>query len=153
MYANSDPESVWEQMKQMTDQEKKYLTENIAKKMSPQPVKIRGDFDLYCFTFEGIDAIKKALIAGKNAVNDESFQASFKMIAPPMYKCEVFTLEKQKAIGKLEEAMKVIADTIKESGGQFTCSLETKWSCRLCRACLPAFRCPTPDPQTCRCQT
>jgi translation initiation factor 2 subunit 1 len=80
--------------------------------MAPTPVKIRADFELMCSSFEGIDAIKAALIAGRKAVNDEHFEAGFKMIAPPVYKCEVYTLEKQKAITKLEEAMKIIEEVI-----------------------------------------
>jgi translation initiation factor 2 alpha subunit (eIF-2alpha) len=33
--------------------------------MAPAPVKLRADFELTCFTFEGIEAIKEALLAAK----------------------------------------------------------------------------------------
>lgn len=33
--------------------------------MVPEPVKIRADFKLTCYKFEGIDAIKAALIEGE----------------------------------------------------------------------------------------
>ena len=42
------------------------------------------------------------------------------MIAPPLYKCEVMTLEKNKAIEKLEQAMDIIrAEIEKIKGGMF----------------------------------
>ena len=44
--------------------------------MAPSPVKIRADCDLNCFTTEGIDAIKHALITAKAAVSDEHIQVA-----------------------------------------------------------------------------
>ena len=34
-------------------------------RMVPQPVKIKADFKLTCYKFEGIDAIKAALLEGE----------------------------------------------------------------------------------------
>lgn len=42
--------------------------------MAPSPVKIRADFELNCFTYEGIDAIRHALLAAKSAVNDDNIK-------------------------------------------------------------------------------
>jgi translation initiation factor 2 subunit 1 len=42
--------------------------------MAPQPVKIRTDFELTCFTYEGIDALKEALLTAKREVSEESFE-------------------------------------------------------------------------------
>lgn len=44
--------------------------------MAPSPVKIRADCDLNCFTTEGIDAIKHALLTAKAAVSDEHIQVA-----------------------------------------------------------------------------
>lgn len=41
--------------------------------MAPTPVKLRAGFELNCFTYEGIDAIKEALLAAKAAVNEKGF--------------------------------------------------------------------------------
>jgi translation initiation factor 2 subunit 1 len=46
----------------LDEKTKKCLLDNIVKRMSPNEVKIRADFEITCFTFEGIDAIKKTLI-------------------------------------------------------------------------------------------
>mmetsp|Transcript_22098 Transcript_22098/g.16506 ORF Transcript_22098/g.16506 Transcript_22098/m.16506 type:complete len:98 (-) Transcript_22098:311-604(-) len=97
--------------------------------MAPTAVKIRGIFELNCFTSEGINAIKYALLKGKETVNDEHFVQSqnmnkieFKIISPPLYKCELVTLEKAKGVAKVEEAMKIIEESIKEKGGTFKAS-------------------------------
>jgi translation initiation factor 2 subunit 1 len=66
----SDPESVFKEI-QITDDVRKALVESISRKMAPTPVKIRADFELTCFTYEGVDALKEALLTAKNAVNDE----------------------------------------------------------------------------------
>jgi translation initiation factor 2 subunit 1 len=39
--------------------------------MAPTPVKIRADFELTCFTYEGIDALRDTLLAAKKEVSDE----------------------------------------------------------------------------------
>lgn len=41
------------------------------------------------------------------------------MIAPPHYKCETFTLDKQKGFTKLEEALAIVERVIKEKNGVF----------------------------------
>ena len=58
----------------ITDEQRKTLIESIAKKMAPTPVKIRADFELNCFTYEGIDAIRETLLAAKSATNDDHFK-------------------------------------------------------------------------------
>lgn len=93
----NEPDSVFSQIK-ITEPQKKALIEAISRKMAPSAVKIRCDFELTCFTYEGIDAIREALLVAKRAVSDEQIPIAFKMIAPPLYKCECHTLEKVRGI-------------------------------------------------------
>jgi translation initiation factor 2 subunit 1 len=46
------------------------LYDSIARKMAPTPMKLRADFELQCFTYEGIDAIREALLSGKRLVDE-----------------------------------------------------------------------------------
>ena len=39
--------------------------------MIPEPVKIRADFKLTCYKFQGIDAIRAALIEGEKFSTDD----------------------------------------------------------------------------------
>jgi translation initiation factor 2 subunit 1 len=64
---------VFKNMK-ITPDHKAALIESISKKMAQQPTKLRATFELNCFTYEGIDAIKAVLIRTKREVNDDQFQ-------------------------------------------------------------------------------
>ena len=42
--------------------------------MAPTPVKLRADFEITCFTYEGVDALRDSLLVAKRAVNEETFK-------------------------------------------------------------------------------
>jgi translation initiation factor 2 subunit 1 len=44
---------------------KEELVKNIERRLTPQPVKVRADLEITCFTCEGIEAIKAAIRAGQ----------------------------------------------------------------------------------------
>ena len=90
---------------------------NIKKKLAAAPIKIRATFDLQCYTYEGIEAIKESLLEAKRQTYDEQFQLIFQMIAPPEYKVEVVTLDKNAATERIEKAMSIIEKEIKARGG------------------------------------
>ena len=109
----------------LTDTEKKALVEAISKRMTPQPLKIRADFKINCPTREGIYALRSAIKACKDEINDEHFQAEILIVAPPLYKIEVVSLEKQKAIQKIDQGLKVIKKVMAQKGGDFKLEKET----------------------------
>ena len=60
------------------------LTATIARRLTPQAIKLRADIELTCYTPSGIDAIKKALRAGEKQSND-TVPIKAKLVAPPLY--------------------------------------------------------------------
>ena len=56
----------------------------IARRLTPQPIKLRADIELTCYTPSGIEAIKKALRAGETA-STEAVPIKAKLVAPPLY--------------------------------------------------------------------
>ena len=52
----------------LDDSTKKILIENIQRKLTQQAVKIRADFEVSCYTYEGIDAVKVTGTFKKNLV-------------------------------------------------------------------------------------
>lgn len=60
------------------------LMSTIARRLTPQPIKLRADIELTCYTPAGIDAIKKALRAGEKESN-EAVPIRAKLVAPPLY--------------------------------------------------------------------
>jgi len=51
--------------------EREALLVNIHKKMAASPVKLRSIFNLKCYTFEGIDAIRDSLLEARAKTSDE----------------------------------------------------------------------------------
>jgi hypothetical protein len=60
------------------------LTATIARRLTPQPIKLRADIELTCYTPSGIEAIKKALKAGEKS-STEAVPIKAKLVAPPLY--------------------------------------------------------------------
>lgn len=116
----SDKEAVFKEIK-ISPEEQVVLYDSIAKKMAPTPLKLRAEFELTCFTYEGIDALKEALITSRTKVNsvDQDIQISFKLIAPPNYRCETITLKKNEGLGLLEDALREVERVIKLKGGTY----------------------------------
>ena len=86
--------------------------------MVPQPVKIRSDFKLTCYTFQGIDAIKEALLNGEKK-GTEAIPIKFRVIGSPLYECSVSTINKKEGIDVMNSALAEVEKTIKEKGGNF----------------------------------
>jgi len=88
--AMQDPEQIFSKLN-ISDDHKEKLVETLNRKLTVQPFKIRVDFCLTCTGYDGVEAIREALLTAKHEVNDETWQLEFKLIAPPHYKCEVVT--------------------------------------------------------------
>jgi len=100
----SDPDTVFSKV-DISEEQKKALLFNIQKKMASAPIKLRTIFKLQCYTYEGIQAIKESLLEAKKQTCDDKFSLIFQLIAPPEYKAEVVTLDKNGGIERLEKAL------------------------------------------------
>lgn len=98
---------------------KKKLIELIELKMKPLPSKIRADFELKCFTFEGVEAIKEALLSGEKK-GTEKIPIKFKTLGSPAYECTISTINKQEGMDVVNNAIKEVERVIKEKGGIFS---------------------------------
>jgi len=97
----------------------------ILRRLAPQPIKIRSDIEVSCFTNEGIDAIRDALFAGMALGTDQN-PVKIKLIAPPIYVLSTTTLEKDIGIGLLNKAIEVIKDRITAKGGKIDVKMAPK---------------------------
>jgi translation initiation factor 2 subunit 1 len=95
----------------------------IKKRLTPPPIKIRSDIEVSCFGYEGIDAVKQALIQGRD-VGTEDVKISIKLIAPPLYVMEASCVDKQLGIDTMEMAITEIEKTIVSLAG--TCVVKMK---------------------------
>mmetsp|Transcript_125310 Transcript_125310/g.187167 ORF Transcript_125310/g.187167 Transcript_125310/m.187167 type:complete len:337 (-) Transcript_125310:58-1068(-) len=97
----------------------------ILRRLAPQPIKIRSDIEVSCFTYEGIDAIREALFAGI-AVGSEQNPIKIKLIAPPIYVLSTTTLEKEVGINLLNTAIETIKEKISAKGGKIDVKMAPK---------------------------
>jgi translation initiation factor 2 subunit 1 len=104
---------------------KEELRSYILRRLAPQPMKIRSDIEVSCFTYEGIDAIREALFAGM-ALSKENAQIKIKLIAPPIYVLSTMTLEKEVGIAHLQSAIDVIREKITKKGGKMDVKMAPK---------------------------
>jgi translation initiation factor 2 subunit 1 len=97
----------------------------ILRRLAPQPIKIRSDIEVSCFTYEGIDAIRDALFAGM-AKGSEQYPIRIKLIAPPIYVLSTTTLEKEAGIALLNDSIEAIRENITAKGGKIDVKMAPK---------------------------
>lgn len=93
------------------------LLKNIRRRLTPQPMKIRADFELTCFQYEGVDAIKAALLKSMTA-GTEDLQIKVKLVAPPLYVMSAMSPDKDKGIAALQKGLELMRTSITESKGE-----------------------------------
>ncbi|XP_055704648.1 eukaryotic translation initiation factor 2 subunit 1 [Phlebotomus papatasi] len=101
------------------------LLDNIKRKLTSQPVKIRADIECACYGYEGIDAVKEALRSGLE-LSTEELPIKINLIAPPLYVMTTSTPEKADGLKALEVAIDKIKETITELGGVFNVQMPPK---------------------------
>jgi len=101
------------------------LMATIARRLTPQPIKLRADIELTCYTPAGIDAIKKALRAGEKA-SSEAVPIKAKLVAPPLYVLSTNATDKYAAVERLERSIEAIQSTIEDQGGNLVVKMKPK---------------------------
>jgi len=120
----SQPEKVLGQYNIREDAQKALLS-NIRRRLTPQAIKIRADLEVTCFSKDGIDAIKSALRAAE-ALSTRDMPVKIKLVAPPLYVMMTTSLNKEKGIGLLDEAISAISVAIKAKGGDLNVKTEPR---------------------------
>ena len=113
--AMTDPEGVLGPLN-LEPNIKTLLMSDMKKRLTPQPVKIRADIEVSCYTVEGIDAVRAALTAGLK-LGTKEFPIKINLVAPPLYVMSTSSLEKKAGIEALEKAINEIETVIKGKGG------------------------------------
>lgn len=97
----------------------------ISRKLTPNPVKIRADIAVTCFSEEGVDAVKAALSAGEK-LHTEAVPVKVKLVAAPLFVLTSVSIDKNKAISKLGEAIEAIRAHIEAAGGSLDVKMAPK---------------------------
>ncbi|TFL04775.1 translation initiation factor 2, alpha subunit [Pterulicium gracile] len=108
-----------------TQQARQLLSTTIARRLTPQPIKLRADIELTCYNPAGIDAIKRALRAGEKQSSD-AVPIKAKLVAPPLYVLSSNATDKTSAVDRLEKAIDSIQSTIEKLGGTLVVKMKPK---------------------------
>lgn len=121
---------VWNEVQWQDEAVRKELIDYIGRRLTPQPVKVRADIEVTCFGYEGIDAVKIALLAaekistpsGTTFSNKETqlpmeAPVKVKLVSPPLYVLTSSCLDKQLGLATLERAIGEVDKKIREQGG------------------------------------
>lgn len=92
------------------------LIQHIARRLTPQPTKVRADIEVTCFGYEGIDAVKESLRQAE-VKDSEDVPVKVKLVSPPLYILVSACLDKEKGIKTLEDAVLEIEKSIVGAGG------------------------------------
>ena len=101
------------------------LLANIKRRLTPQPIKIRADVDVSCYSYQGIDAVKNALREAKQ-FGSEDFPMTISLIAPPQYTIQTISLEKKEGIDRCNKAVEAVRVSILAAGGRLAVKMEAK---------------------------
>ena len=124
--AITDPEQLWAAITEpVSDGIKRELMQNIARRLTPQKVKLRADFEVACFAYEGIDAIKKALKAGET-VSTEECPIRIRLVAPPLFVMQASSYDKAAALDQMHASLEKIDACIRGLGGQMVVKMKPK---------------------------
>lgn len=106
------------------------LRSGIARRLTPKPVKVRADIEVKCFSYAGIEAIKRALTAGE-AVSTPEVPIKVRLVAPPLYVMSTTSTDKNAAIELMEKAVDVIGETVRKDKGDITIKMKVSFSLKI----------------------
>ncbi|KAH8739968.1 eukaryotic translation initiation factor 2 alpha subunit [Cryptosporidium ryanae] len=96
------------------------LIQDIKFRLSPQQLKLRARIHVCCCGYDGIDAVRHAIIAGQETVTKDGVEIQVKFIAPPQYLITAVSYGKAEGIEAIEKAMETIKNVITQyKGGDF----------------------------------
>jgi translation initiation factor 2 subunit 1 len=112
-----DGEEVTKVLPAVTPEIKETLVQNIRRRMTPQPLKIRADVEMKCFQFDGVLHIKEAMRKAE-AAGTTNCPVKIKLVAPPLYVLTTQTLDKDQGISVLTAAVKACTAAIEKHKGK-----------------------------------
>ncbi|GAB4819076.1 hypothetical protein N2152v2_006122 [Parachlorella kessleri] len=101
----------------LTEEVKDGILKNIRRRMTPQPIKIRADVEMTCFAYDGIEHIKRAMLAAQSC-STEACEVKMKLVAPPIYVLTTSTLDKNQGVEVLTKAVEECKGSIEGSKGR-----------------------------------
>ena len=104
----------------LPEKERHILVGEIRKRFTTPPEKIRADFELRCYTEEGIEAIREVLMS----IEDPSIQ--IQLVSSPVFLIQTETTDKEGGLRLILQSLKKIEEGILKKGGIYKLTVEPK---------------------------
>lgn len=96
--------------------------DEIERRLKPEPVMIKCEFELQSYDYAGLHIIKEALLAGQSKGNDDC-PLAFEIKASPVYNGKTTTTLKD-GLKIMKEALAEIENVMKSHNGLFRIKIE-----------------------------
>lgn len=93
--------------------------------MHTPPYLVCLDIEVACFAYEGIEAVKRALLAGEQFHTDE-YPIKVRLVAPPLYVIIMTCMDRAVGIERAQAAIARITLEITAAGGQIVVKMAPK---------------------------
>lgn len=98
------------------------LMAGVRRRLTPQMLRVRARIEVKCDEYEGVEAVKRALMAGI-ACSTAEHKVVIRLIAPPAYSIMVSEMEKDAGLALVQEAIDAVKVQIAKEGGGFAVKL------------------------------
>jgi len=102
----------------LADKIKEDIELNLKRRLIQQTVRLRAKVEVSCSEYEGIDAVKEALLEGMKA-SKEDCEVKINLVAHPLFVLTCTCREKALGMSTLDSAMELIEKAIGERKGEF----------------------------------
>eukprot|EP00931_Biecheleriopsis_adriatica_P059876 TRINITY_DN358_c0_g1_i1.p1 TRINITY_DN358_c0_g1~~TRINITY_DN358_c0_g1_i1.p1 ORF type:complete len:352 (-),score=114.98 TRINITY_DN358_c0_g1_i1:86-1090(-) len=102
----------------LADKIKEDIEVNLKRRLIQQTVRLRAKVDCSCNEYEGIDAVKEALLEGMKA-SKEDCEVKINLVAHPNFVLTCVCKEKAVGMAALDEACERIEKAIEAKGGEY----------------------------------
>lgn len=106
----------------LADKIKSDIDLNLKRKLIQQALRLRAKVEVSCSEYEGIDAIKEALLKGTEA-SKEDCEIKIKLVAHPLFSLSTVCRDKSLGMATMEQALQMIKESIESKGGVCTVKL------------------------------
>jgi len=102
----------------LADKIKEDIELNLRRRLIQQTVRLRAKVEVSCSEYEGIDAVKEALLEGMKA-SKEDCEVKINLVAHPLFVLTCTCREKALGMSTLDSAMELVEKAIGERKGEF----------------------------------
>eukprot|EP00932_Pfiesteria_piscicida_P005511 SRR837773.1542.p1 GENE.SRR837773.1542~~SRR837773.1542.p1 ORF type:complete len:314 (-),score=174.45 SRR837773.1542:144-953(-) len=90
----------------------------LTRRLMSAQVRLQAKCEVSCFDYDGIDAVKAALLEGLKA-SQEEIKVNIKLIAHPLFALSCLCQDKELGVQVLEQSMELVQKAITSRGGAF----------------------------------